>query len=269
MSDDAKKLAEEIVLKIREHDEDDCQADCCRVGDVWPTYMLDHAEAEALVIEALERALAEYGPEYCDDLQQQIDERNVMLMDVAIALRRYEWPGREALGGEQAARTCTGRLSDAVNSAPASSGVEADKASSVTPQPASPHLIRTIARLLAERMTHPMVPSMFLEEDLYDALQEVFTGEKVGEQAEGPRADLGAAVPARPSSPEPENEEIQDGACRLKPCPFCGESVDLEIMRDDYPVAYWIWCRYCEADGPGAITQDMAIERWNCAERSD
>ena len=76
-----------------------------------------------------------------------------------------------------------------------------------------------------------------------------------GEQTEGPRADLGAAVSARP--------------CKLKPCPFCGEPKDLLIERSYYPDRWWAACGYCDACGPEAEDERQAISLWNCAERAE
>lgn len=52
----------------------------------------------------------------------------------------------------------------------------------------------------------------------------------------------------------------------LKPCPFCGNTEDLEIYEewpDATGISIKVICYDCEADGPVANTEEEAIEAWN------
>lgn len=49
-----------------------------------------------------------------------------------------------------------------------------------------------------------------------------------------------------------------------KPCPFCGSHYVEPSPSGEYaPIARWITCRDCGADGPTADTPAEAVDAWN------
>ena len=53
-------------------------------------------------------------------------------------------------------------------------------------------------------------------------------------------------------------------APKLKPCPFCGESVCGPVKKGPSANKWWeVACEYCDCQGPMSATSDMAISGWN------
>jgi len=46
-----------------------------------------------------------------------------------------------------------------------------------------------------------------------------------------------------------------------RPCPFCGETN--AIPRNPHEFAFWIICESCDARGPFAASEEVALIRWN------
>lgn len=56
-------------------------------------------------------------------------------------------------------------------------------------------------------------------------------------------------------------------AKELKPCPFCGESEDENILFDSRGsgemLCYFVLCNQCGSEGPWATTKEQALTDWN------
>jgi Lar family restriction alleviation protein len=48
----------------------------------------------------------------------------------------------------------------------------------------------------------------------------------------------------------------------LKPCPFCG-SLDLFPPETSWFKLYFVSCLVCDAEGPLAVSVELAKKRWN------
>ena len=58
---------------------------------------------------------------------------------------------------------------------------------------------------------------------------------------------------------------------KLKECPFCFESEDLEVIQkentfQDGSYDYRVRCMFCDAMGGAASTEQSAIQLWNIRE---
>jgi len=52
----------------------------------------------------------------------------------------------------------------------------------------------------------------------------------------------------------------------LRECPFCGESLDLELHvydGDDLPSVVGVYCAVCGAEGPAHLSENEALNSWN------
>lgn len=55
-----------------------------------------------------------------------------------------------------------------------------------------------------------------------------------------------------------------------EPCPFCASADGLSILAeydDDCRRSFWVACGFCDAHGPVAFSDEVAVQRWN--ERND
>lgn len=49
----------------------------------------------------------------------------------------------------------------------------------------------------------------------------------------------------------------------LLPCPFCGESSDLEVDNSDHNRSTWVICHGCGARGAIMLSYEQAVKEWN------
>lgn len=49
----------------------------------------------------------------------------------------------------------------------------------------------------------------------------------------------------------------------LLPCPFCGESSDLEVDNSDTNRSTWVICHGCGARGAIMLSYEQAVKEWN------
>lgn len=49
----------------------------------------------------------------------------------------------------------------------------------------------------------------------------------------------------------------------VKPCRFCGECKNLEVLPDPHSDDFAVCCRSCHARGPSGRDQSVAVSKWN------